>query len=718
MRVLICESPGKIKTFKGILGPGWEVQASLGHVTELAHDGEDSLGFDLGPQTVACRYVPRGARGAATLKKLRTAVQNAEAVYLATDPDREGEAIAWHLARELRLKSPRRITFTQITAAAVRQALDAPRPLDLDLVSAQRARQCLDKLVGYKVSPLLWKATGGKSAGRVQSATLHFICEREREIRAFEPVDYWSVWVDYQEGFRAYYKGDREADAPPEEATDDTLNIKEPKTPESARVLSEPAADRLVQIARSHPHTVQAVEQRTTTKSPPAPFITSTLQQAAGALLGLSPERTMQIAQELYEGIDLPGGRKGLITYMRTDSVELAPEFIEQARDYLQANDPENLPERATKHRSKATAQQAHEAVRPADPSLTPRTIRAHLSPEQLRLYDIIWRRAIASLAAPARLHKTRIITRSGPIEWQALGMTVASPGYTRYWNDLEAALTLPALQSKTLTLTAAAHEKKRTQPPPRYSEPKLVQLMERRGVGRPSTYASTIKTLKERTYVEDQGKALQPTELGLACDELLTSTLPDLVDSHFTAEMETSLDEIAMGKKQWERYLTGWNESYLLPAVLQARTTIAASGIKRPAPLTRTREASKVPCPECKQALVKIPTKKVKRGYFLKCEQCPELVLFWNTFQKRWERPQPKEAGDDRPKPVSALSAFACPVCAKPLEEYAYLKDGEAKKMLRCSDPKARLNTKHKNVAYFQTPRGVWWSKAHGELG
>jgi DNA topoisomerase I len=715
MRLLICESPGKIKTLKSILGAGWDVQASMGHVTELAADGEDSLGFDLGENAVTCRYVARGAAGGATLKKLRAAAQKAEQVYLATDPDREGEAIAWHLARELRLCNPQRITYTQITPAAVQAALKAPRNLDLALISAQRARQCLDKLVGYKVSPLLWRSTGGKSAGRVQSATLHLVCEREREIAAFVPIDYWSVWVDYQEGFRAFYKG-QEIEESEELPADDATHHREAKpTEESTRVLSEAQADSLVAAARRETHRVVSVTQKAASKSPPAPLITSSLQQVAGAILGYPPEKTMRIAQDLYEGIDLPQGRKGLITYMRTDSVTLAPECVDQVREYLQANDPTNLPTKATRHRARDKAQEAHEAIRPTEIALTPKTIRASLSEEQLRLYDLIWRRTVASQCTPARLDRTTILTRSGNIQWQAKGMTVAFAGYTRYWSDLEQALVLPDLTAnQSLVLSDASHEQKRTQPPPRYSEPKLVQLMERRGIGRPSTYASTIRTLKERQYLEIQGKALIPTPLGLDSDGLLSRTLPDLVDSQFTAQMELSLDEIAGGKKQWEPYLIQWNRGYLVPALSQAKLTIVDEfGHQRPARTSKTQEVSKVPCPQCKQPLVKVTTKKVKRGHFLKCTQCPEMVLFWDAFNKRWSPPKAK--AETLP---ATTTEFACPVCGKPLEKYAYLKEGEAKTMLRCSDPKARANTKHRNVAFFWTPRGTWWSKSFGDLG
>jgi DNA topoisomerase I len=367
--LLIVESPGKLKTLRKILGSGWDVQPSVGHITELAHDGEDSLGFDLGESSITCRYVPRGDRGREIIQKLRASAKNATEVYLATDPDREGEAIAWHIAQQLKLSSPKRVIYTQITEQAVRAALSAPKLLDYDLVNAQRCRQCLDKLVGYRVSPLLWHSTGGKSAGRVQSATLHLVCQREREIQAFTPQDYWSVWVDYAEGFRAFYKGRTEpskaAQEPREEAIDDAGD--ESVAMESSRVLSLQEADDLVRMAQDHPHQVIRAEGKSVSKSPPPPFITSSLQQSAGSQLGLNPEKTMAVAQSLYEGVELADGPKGLITYMRTDSVELSPEFIEQARDYLEQKDPKNLPASGTKHRTKDTAQAAHEAIRPTD---------------------------------------------------------------------------------------------------------------------------------------------------------------------------------------------------------------------------------------------------------------------------------------------------------------------------------------------------------------
>lgn len=720
-KLLIVESPGKLKTLRNILGQGWDVQPSVGHITELAHDGDDSLGFDLGDSSITCRYIPRGERGKDVIQKLRASVKNAQEVYLATDPDREGEAIAWHLAQQLKLSQPKRVVYTQLTEQAVKKALATPTTLDLDLINAQRCRQCLDKLVGYRVSPLLWNSTGGKSAGRVQSATLHLVCKREKEIQSFTPQDYWSVFVEYEEGFKAFYKG--RALTSKDESDEDTVidDAKdEVQAPESARVLSLEEADALVKLAQEYPHQVIRAEGKLTSKAPPPPFITSSLQQSAGSQLGLNPEKTMAIAQSLYEGVELADGPKGLITYMRTDSVELSPEFVEQCRSYLEQKDAKNLPASKTKHKVKETAQAAHEAIRPTDVFITPKSIQAYLSPEQYGLYSMIWRRAVASQAAPAKLMKTVIITQSGPVFWEARGMMVEFPGYTFYWNNLDKAMQLPTLQKdQPVTLSQASHEQKQTQPPSRYTEPKLVQLMEKKGIGRPSTYASTIKTLKERAYLNLKGKVLHPTPLGMDTDQVLSEVLPDIIQSEFTAAMESALDAIAEGKQPWEQYLISWNRTYLQPELHKAHVAIKE---KFPNKLFRSNkdqnlEKSRTRCPQCNQALSKVPLKKLSKGYFLKCTNtCPDLVMFWSDRSKKWEVPQAKAQSTDQAS-QGELTDIPCPICKKPMETYPYMKNGQEKLLLRCSDAKARaLHKKHADAVYFQS-KGKWWSPKHGEI-
>lgn len=707
-KLLIVESPGKVKKLSQILGSDWLVKASMGHVRELASDGIDSLGFELEPGKVKCRFVPRGTRGKETIAQLKSAVQKVNTVYLATDDDREGETIAWHLQQALHLKQPQRVVYSEITAPAVKRSIAHPRPLNQNLVDAGLCRTVLDKLVGYKGSPLLWKLqNGAKSMGRVQSATLHILCDRERQIEAFVPQDYWNVFVEYAEGFRAFYHG---SDTPEAEATpDDATPANERSTPESTRVLSQAEADRLVQQAQAYPHHILSIEGKIVNRTPPPPFVTSSLQQAAGSRLKFSPEKTMQVAQSLYEA--------GHITYMRTDSIELSPEYCQAARQWLTDHDPDNVPKKVTSHRKVKGSQEAHEAIRPTDINRASAQLKLELSSDEFALYVLIWKRAIASQCQPARVRQTRILTRSGNISWQAKGQVIEFAGYSKYWNNLSADVELPLLQAnQALTLAQAAHEQKQTQPPPRYSEPKLVQVMERQGIGRPSTYAPTILTLKERAYVDVVKGVLQPTALGLDVDRFLADALPDLLQSAFTAEMERSLDHIAAGQQNWQKYLTAWNETYFEPALLKAERILPQHLTNSPIPRsTKQLQLSRTHCPSCEKPLAKVPSSKVKKKYFLKCvEGCENVVLFWSERSKRWEAPQAKSDRSELAKPQ--LTDFSCPVCRKALERYDYQKEGQTKALLRCSNPKARTDPKHKDVVYFQTEKG-WWSPKFGEL-
>jgi DNA topoisomerase-1 len=689
--LLIVESPGKLKTLRKILGAGWLLEASVGHTTELASDGTKRLGFDLGSDAVATRYVPRGSRGRQVLNKLRQAARQADRVYLATDPDREGEAIAWHLVQQLGLRDYCRVTYTQITEAAVRKAVLNPGTLDLALVDAQRARQCLDKLVGFEVSPLLWHSTGGKSAGRVQSSTLHLICERERERLAFRPERYWTLKSRYSEGLEALYEPPAEIARPGEE-------------PPPPRVRSEAEAKRIEAIARSQPHIVQSQEAKEERRNPPPPLITSSLQQMAGARFKYAPKKTMQIAQQLYEGIE----GKGLITYMRTDAVVLSPEFVAEARKWLQANAPKAMAERPPFFRAKEGAQAAHEAIRPTYAQLTPEEAEPLLSREQFNIYTLIWERAMASQCKPARLSRDQVVIACADTRWIARGMRVLDPGYLRFWKNTEEEKELPRLRpGQKLGFREVEVDSRVTEPPSRYTEPKLVQLMEKKGIGRPSTYASTIATLKDRDYAALEKNFLAPTPLGMATDEALTKALPDLVDTDFTAKMESALDDIAEGKLPWQRYLIDWNRDYLAPALVTARQVmstiervpgLAAKKSKYPmrdpaklaAATEKARAQGAVPicaaghgelklqptkkggvywkcgkkgckefafhqelasekCPACAEPMAKIKSRKVVGGYFLKCSRKEkhasaagpgeEVVLFRNRATKVWER-------------------------------------------------------------------------------
>ncbi|AFZ57860.1 type I DNA topoisomerase [Anabaena cylindrica FACHB-243] len=716
-RLLVVESPGKVKKLSQILGSDWIVRASCGHIRELSNEGDDSLGFTMEGNSVNCNYIPRDQRAKETIQQLKAAVRQVDEVVLATDPDREGETIAWHLKETLGLREPKRVIYTEITASAVQTAIAHPRKLDTNLIGAGLCRDCLDKLVGYKGSPLVWALNNGaKSVGRVQSATLHLICQREREIQVFVPQDYWSVWVDYKEGFRAFYKST--ANTPteiPEQETEthDDAASNNPEKPESKRVLSEAEATRLVEDAKRHSHQIIQVEGKLVNRQPPPPFTTSTLQQAAGSKLKFAPDKTMQVAQKLYEA--------GLITYMRTDSVMLSPDFCASARQWLEQNDPQNVPQQVAKHRSSKTAQEAHEAIRPTDVFRPSVQLRAELPEDEFNLYVMIWKRAIASQCRPAQVRKTLIITKSGNILWQARGQVIEFYGYAKYWPNLSKDAVLPVLQQgQILTLENAGHDQKQTQPPPRYSEPKLVQLMERKGIGRPSTYAPTVATLKKRNYVELKKDNLQPTALGLEVDEFLQKALPDLLEAEFTAKMEDALDAISEGKNSWQHYLTSWNKNYFVPALSKAKTVVvnSSSTVKTNNLVERKYETSKTRCPECKNCLAKIPSSKVKKKYFLKCVSgCENIVLFWSDFNKAWEAPKTKTSPDENaPKSLAKLTSYPCPVCKKPLEEYSYIKDGQSKTMLRCSGQESWKDKKHKDVAYFHTAKG-WWSPKFGNL-
>lgn len=739
MKLFLIESAGKIKKLKSILGSEWNIKATMGHIVELAHDGEDSLGFtvDAEHNRIDCRYVPRGTRGKQVLKELREAVRSASTVILATDPDREGETIAWHLAQQLKIKQPQRVTYTEITEKAVRSALARPRPIDYNLVAAGRCRDTLDKLVGFKGSPLLWKLNNGaKSMGRVQSATLHILCQREREIKAFVPQDYWSVFVDYAEGFRAFYAGTQalsDSTNVDSSATDDAADPKD-KQAESVRVLSQQQADSLLAIAQSHPHHVVSIDSTATTRKPPAPFTTSSMQQAAGTRLKYNAEQTMKIAQSLYE--------QGYITYMRTDSVQLSESYCVDARDYLQKHDPQNVPAKVAQQKSKAGAQEAHEAIRPTEVNSTPLVLASKLKDEDLQLYQLIWNRALASQCQNARLQKTRIITQSGAAYWQARGQVVTFPGYTRYWNDLSTDSQLPILhQQQTLTVKLAAAQKKQTVPPPRYSEPKLVQIMENEGIGRPSTYAPTVKVLREREYVGFLKGNLQPTQLGMEVDEFLSKVLPDLIQPEFTAQMEQELDAIAEGKRNWEHYLVDWNQTYFTPALETAYRSIGVDSSSTKGSNTSTSETTEYPCPVCGKPLeVYGYTKNGEAKQMLRCSDAAarrqvnhQKVAYFVASGGFWSPtygeisqqsnapksiiPVSKKFETKEPTSSAATTNYYCPVCIKPLEVYEYTKDGEYKKMLRCSDPKARQQHNHKGVAFFAS-KGTFWSPKFGEVG
>ncbi len=718
MKLLIVESPNKTKTIAGFLGNGWSVKASVGHITELANDGEDNLGFDITRSGVNCRYVPRGERGAKVIKELRALAQKAEIVYLATDPDREGESISWHLKEQLGLRTGkyRRITYTQITESAVKEAIAHARDLDMDLVSAQFARQTLDKLVGFKGSKLVQRASAGqaRSAGRVQSAALHIVCQREREIQGFKPVPYWSVQVEYEEGFKAFYLGtEATRSVQPVEAEDVVDESADPvdgqQEQESQRVSSQADADRIVAIAQNSPHQVVEFAGTEGKKNPPPPLTTSALQQAAGVRYGYSSEQVMKLAQELFEGVDLPdGSRHGAITYHRTDSTSLAPEFCEAVRHWLQENHPDIVPAKAKVFKDKDGAQGAHEAIRPVEVGFTPDAMLSHLTEAQHNIYTLIWQRAIASQCAPATYDKSRVVIKAGATYWEARGSVMKSPGFTKILRTHGEDSELPSVKTgDTLRLLKAWHTAKKTTPPPRYTEPRLVQVLEKLGIGRPSTFANIVKILKDREFVSVKGKALVPTALGLKTDQTLSMVLPDLISPDFTAKMESSLDRIAEGDLDWQKYLTSFYFGFFLPALESAT---AKSLVMQAYP------KSEMPCPDCGKLLSKLPS-KFKNGakdYYLKCmEGCSDVVLFWSQSANRWMR---KGESNSSPSNPRELTDFVCQCCGAKLEKYVYQKDGQEKLMLRCSAGCYKKPEMGDLAIYFQTKKGFWNFRLNSE--
>jgi DNA topoisomerase-1 len=621
--LVIVESPTKSRTLNKFLGRDFAVMASYGHIMDLP---KSKLGVDI-ENGFEPQYVPIPARGA-MLAKLKTAARTAARVYLAPDPDREGEAIAWHLAEALRgSKRPiQRLTFNEITERAVKLALENPRDLDMNLVNAQQARRVLDRLVGYKVSPFLWKTMYfGLSAGRVQSVALRLICEREDAIDAFVPEEYWTLEVDYETG-----AGDR--------FTARLVRVGEEEL-EKGELRGEDAGARAGAIAlelAGLDARVADVQTRPKQVHPRPPFITSTLQQTAFNRFGFTAQRTMKVAQQLYEGVALGSeGSVGLITYMRTDSPRLAGEAIGEMRGWIErVLGADYVPESPRQFKSKKAAQDAHEAIRPSSVTRTPESLRARLSEEQFRLYDLIWKRAVASQAASAEYLATTVDIEADRYGLRASGRVLKFPGFQKLYgvdeDDDEQESSLPELTSGVplrVAREALAEAKEgepapaparslphTTQPPPRYSEASLVKSLEEENIGRPSTYATIVGTITNRKYVEREGRQLVPTDLGRTVNKLLVGTFPDVFDVTFTATMEEELDDIEEGKQEWHKVVSDfWN-----PLSLDLQQAEKSVDYHR----DKVQQETDIICPNCGRKLIK---KFGRRGPFLACPGYPE---------------------------------------------------------------------------------------------
>ncbi|MGB6868938.1 MAG: type I DNA topoisomerase, partial [Acidobacteriaceae bacterium] len=571
--LVIVESPAKGKTINKYLGKNYQVEASFGHIMDLP---KRDLGVELKKRTFEPTLIvtPDKEKVVRHLKKL---AETADAVYLAPDPDREGEAIAAHLSMQLmpvvKDKSRiRRVTFNEITQKAVRAAFEHPRDVDENLVDAQQTRRVLDRIVGYQISPLLWdKVRRGLSAGRVQTVAVRLIVEREREIQAFQPVEYWTIDAavapvpDGQEFVARLVAIDG---AKAEVPTVSTPSVPDQKT-----------ADAIVAALPRARWSVRSVERKERRRSPAPPFTTSKLQQDASRQLGFNVKRTMGVAQRLYEGVDLgPDGSVGLITYMRTDSTRIAPEAITAVREFIgQKLGTQYLPEQPNAYRSKKDAQDAHEAIRPTNPELHPDEIRRFLSDEQHRLYKLIWQRFVASQMVPAVFDQTTVTIDARAdrsYEFRSTGSVLKFDGFLKVYHEAsdtvdedeeEMKLVLPSLNDgDPLKLNRTMPEQHSTEPPPRYNEASLVKELEERGIGRPSTYASIITTIQDREYVTKmpptgRGGRFYPTEIGTVVTDLLVANFPYIFDTRYTARLEEELDEIEDGKEKWTDLLKGF---------------------------------------------------------------------------------------------------------------------------------------------------------------
>ncbi|MFA5974555.1 MAG: type I DNA topoisomerase [Elusimicrobiota bacterium] len=579
--LVIVESPTKQKTIAKFLGDNFTIVATLGHIRDLP---SRTLGVDeannFEPQYV---ILPKAKK---VLPSLREAIRKVERVYLATDFDREGEAIAWHVAEALKVPPERmaRITFHEITPEAIKESLEHPRQIDLKLVHAQQARRILDRLVGYKLSPLLWaKVRKGLSAGRVQSVALRLLVEREIEIEAFRSQGYWTIMAELQkEGETPFEAALVEINGKKIEQTTVLKLFADDYHVTTTSLTEQPAVDGLLERLKKAQYHVSEVVRKETRRSPAPPFMTATLQQDASRRLGFSAVKTMVVAQQLYEGVDLgSSGMVGLITYMRTDSLNVAASAQEEARQFIQSRYGEGfLPEapRVYKTKSKA-AQEAHEAIRPTSVTRTPESLKEFLSPEQGRLYDLIWRRFMASQMEDAVFDTVgvditaRVAEETTSFLFHASGRTIKAPGYLKVYTEVEDKETaekmegqkLPLLAEKDLLqLVKIISEDHKTEPPPRFNEASLIKMLERHGIGRPSTYAPILQTIIGRGYAREENRRLYPADLGRYVTELLKAHFKEIVDLNFTARVEERLDEIAQGDVRWPEVIKDFYDPFM----------------------------------------------------------------------------------------------------------------------------------------------------------
>ncbi len=686
--LVIVESPAKCKTIKKYLGKDFEVLASYGHVRDLLPK-EGAVDPD---NDFAMKYqvIEKNSKHIDAIAK---AMKKADALYLATDPDREGEAISWHVCEHLKQKKllknkeVHRVVFHEITKRAIQEAMEHPRALAEDLVNAQQTRRALDFLVGFNLSPLLWKKIRrGLSAGRVQSPALRMIVERELEIEKFDPKEYWTIESDLQKdeksakfmGKLTFLEGEKQAQ----------FSITNDEQAQAAEQTLSKAANGTLKIIK--------VDKRKRKRNPAPPFITSTLQQEASRKLGFTAQRTMRTAQQLYEGIDTGSGAMGLITYMRTDSVNLAQEALDEIRGYIQDKyGKDNLPDTPNTYKTKSkNAQEAHEAIRPTSILSEPNAIKEHLSKDQLRLYELIWKRTLSCQMIHATINTMAVDLAAGSEKnlFRANGSSIHTPGFMAvYQEDVDDAkasddekMLPPLKEGDEINLLAIRTEQHFTEPPPRFSEASLVKILEEHGIGRPSTYASIISTLQAREYVTLEKKRFRPTDVGRIVNKFLTEYFFKYVDYEFTANLEDELDAISRGEKEWRPLL----ESFWSPFKHQIDETEA--NVSRQ---DVTHEALDEKCPKCgKQLSIRLG----RRGRFIGCDGFPEC-----DYTRSLD-----EDGESAAEP-EIVEGRTCPKCESPL----IIRTGRYGKFIGCS---SYPNCKHIEPIEKPTDTGVECPECH----
>ncbi len=667
MNLVIVESPAKCKTISKFLGPDYKVMASFGHVRDLP---KSKLGVDVEHNFEPHYLIP--AKAKKVVAELKEAAKDSEVIILATDEDREGEAIAWHLVQALGLDKPKnksfieRIAFHEITKSAILKALEHPRQLDLNLVDAQQARRVLDRLVGYELSPFLWKKIRyGLSAGRVQSVALRLVVEREREVKNFVTEEYWSIEAELSKQkekniFRARL-----------------IKIGE-KSLEKLDLKNEKTALKIVSDLVGAVYKVSDVVKKETSRHPTAPFTTSTLQQEASRKLGWSAKQTMMVAQQLYEN--------GYITYMRTDGVSLAQSAMDQAREVIKEHFGGNYALPQPRHYTAKTkgAQEAHEAIRPTDLSSRPETIKSELDPKQFKLYDLIWKRTIASQMASAVFDQTSVDIDAGKYLFRANGQIVKFDGFMKVYMEgrdegsrPEAEGILPELSiNEILSLLQLLPLQHFTEPPPRYTDATLVKALETHGIGRPSTYAPTLATIQDRKYVEKLEKKYYPTEIGFLVNDMLVENFPEIVDIDFTSHIEEGLDDIAEGKIKW------------VPLIEEFYTPFKKHLLEKEATVEKLVEQTDIPCPKCGKKMI------IKFGRAGKFMACPDLEC-------KTTKPLPEEEAKIKELDEQTKDE-RCPLCGKDVT----VRRGRFGYFLGCSDyPKCKGISKIWNKTGFKCP-------------